>query len=349
LTFCEIEGDEDNYQIRLKDEILEELKDCPEEIAYLESVIKTIPKFDNPQTLDQFNYHYVDGKLVNIDTGKPFHWVNQKHYDSLGDIIIGHIQKLMVEDCLMDEVLLPIDEMDYDGPFNNIFVSKNVYTCDKLMLLIQGSGAVRAGMWARALCINNDISLGSVIPYIKKSMENGFGVIVLNPNFNSCFVPPIEVKRNIFLGIDGEKTEEPNRVKIKGNETPVDHVLYVWDNIVSKTVATRICIVAHSAGGHGAVQLLKKREEDFYKVCGIAFTDSVHSVSSRDNKSIQKFIKDRCRNWVTSDEEIDTVVNQPFYDCLQVSAGHTKHEFTSGVAVDSVIKFLVDNAENMLK
>jgi len=345
-TFCDID---DNLQLRLNQETLDALKDCPEEIAYLESVIRTIPNVDNPQTLDQFNYHYVDGKLVNRETDKPFHWVNQKHYDSLGDIIIGHIQKLMVEECDMDEVKLPMDEMDeYDGPYNNIFVSKNVYTCDKLLLLNQGSGAVRAGMWARALCINNDLSLGSVIPYIKKGYENGFGVIVLNPNLNSNYVPPKEVKRQLFLGLD-VNIEEPDRVKIKGNGSPVEHVLYVWDRIVSKCVANRICIVAHSAGGHGAVQLLRNREEEVNKkVCGIAFTDSVHSIGSRDSKSVQKFIKDRCRNWVTSDEDIDTVVNKPFYDCICVSAGHTKHEFTSGCAIEAVFKFLIEKSDSFM-
>jgi len=142
-----------------------------------------------------------------------------------------------------------------------------------------------------------------------------------------------------------DKTE-PGKRKIKGSESSVDHVYYVWDKIVSKCSANRICIVAHSAGGHGATQLLRNREEEVNKrVCGIAFTDSVHSVGSRDSKSVQKFIKERCRNWVTSDKVIDTVVNKPFYDCLCVSAGHTKHEFTSGVAIESVFTFLIEMIE----
>jgi len=213
-------------------------------------------------------------------------------------------------------------------------------------MLIQGSGAVRAGMWARALCINNDLALGSVIPYIHKAQAIGYGVIVLNPNYNSTYHPPKEVKRELFLGLSVE-IEEPKTVKFPGSKSPVEHDVYVWDKIVSKSVAKSVCIVAHSAGGHGAVMLLKNREEEVKRrVCAIAFTDSVHSVGPRDGKSVVKFIKERCRNWVTSDEELDTEVGSPFYDCPRVSAGHDRHEFTSGCAIEGVFKFLIEKTES---
>jgi hypothetical protein len=63
----------------------------------------------------------------------------------LGDTVFRHIQGLMVKDYGLQEVLLPLDA-DYKGPTNNIFVSPDWQTSDKLMLLIQGSGAVRYGL-----------------------------------------------------------------------------------------------------------------------------------------------------------------------------------------------------------
>ena len=36
-----------------------------------------------------------------------------------------------------------------------IFVSPNLDTKATVLLLVQGSGAVRPGIWARALCIND--------------------------------------------------------------------------------------------------------------------------------------------------------------------------------------------------
>lgn len=58
------------------------------------------------------------------------------------------------------------------------------------------------------------------------------------------------------------------------------------------------------------------------RLYGIAFTDSVHGVSKRDPAHVQHFIQKRCRNWVRSDEPLDTKVGKPAYDCLCVSAGN---------------------------
>lgn len=58
----------------------------------------------------------------------------------------------MVEDHGLQEVLLPLDA-DYKGPTNNIFVSPDWQTAEKLMLLIQGSGAVRLSDQHSALII----------------------------------------------------------------------------------------------------------------------------------------------------------------------------------------------------
>ena len=38
---------------------------------------------------------------------------------------------------------------DFDNPGTVIFASKNWKTCDKLLVLIHGSGKVRAGQWTR--------------------------------------------------------------------------------------------------------------------------------------------------------------------------------------------------------
>ena len=56
------------------------------------------------------------------------------------------------------------------------------------MVLIHGSGAVRAGQWSRKLIINEDIDTGSQLPYIRRALDDGYGVIVLNPNFNEATV-----------------------------------------------------------------------------------------------------------------------------------------------------------------
>lgn len=55
----------------------------------------------------------------------------------------------------------------------------------KALILIQGTGAVRAGVWARSVCVNESLEKGSVLPFLKKSIENDVDVLVMNPNYNS--------------------------------------------------------------------------------------------------------------------------------------------------------------------
>ncbi len=45
---------------------------------------------------------------------------------------------------------------------------------EKIMVLIQGSGVVRAGQWARRLIINEDLNSGTQIPFINRAKEVGF-------------------------------------------------------------------------------------------------------------------------------------------------------------------------------
>lgn len=132
--------------------------------------------FDNPSKISDFNYVYVNDKLVNMDTGTFPDQNIEKEISFIltdqGNRFIGsikltmmlqeiqfignqlnefrelkltnsdrHIQELMIQGGF-DEILLPLDNNGV-GPFNNIFVSKNWQTAQKLMLIIQGSGAVR--------------------------------------------------------------------------------------------------------------------------------------------------------------------------------------------------------------
>ena len=65
-----------------------------------------------------------------------------------------------------------------------VFASEDALENEKLIVLIHGSGVVRAGQWARRLIINDNLNSGTQIPYVKKARELGYGVIVLNTNDN---------------------------------------------------------------------------------------------------------------------------------------------------------------------
>uniref|UniRef100_A0A7N9D046 ARB2 cotranscriptional regulator A n=1 Tax=Macaca fascicularis TaxID=9541 RepID=A0A7N9D046_MACFA len=324
---------------------------------------KDEPPLDFPDTLEGFEYAFNEkGQLRHIKTGEPFvfnyredlHRWNQKRYEALGEV-----------DATESE------------PKSFIFMSEDALTNpQKLMVLIHGSGVVRAGQWARRLIINEDLDSGTQIPFIKRAVAEGYGVIVLNPNENYIEVekPKIHVqsssdssdepaekrerkdkvsketkKRRDFY----EKYRNPQREKemmqlyIRENGSPEEHAIYVWDHFIAQAAAENVFFVAHSYGGLAFVELMIQREADVKnKVTAVALTDSVHNVWHQEaGKTIREWMRENCCNWVSSSEPLDTSVESMLPDCPRVSAGTDRHELTSWKSFPSIFKFFTEASE----
>lgn len=97
----------------------------------------------------------------------------------------------LITDCVYDlleekglhKIKVPLDAEGDSGTF--IFsTQKELKEPKKLLILIHGSGVVRAGQWARSLIINHSIDAGTQIPYIEEAKKQGFEVILTNTNDN---------------------------------------------------------------------------------------------------------------------------------------------------------------------
>ncbi|XP_069081508.1 cotranscriptional regulator ARB2A isoform X2 [Pleurodeles waltl] len=337
------------------------LKDLLSRIDLDELMKKDEPPLDFPDTLEGFEYAFNEkGQLRHITTGEPFvfnfredlHRWNQKRYEALGEIITKHVYTLLETECNLKKVILPVDASESE-PKSFIFMSEDAMTnSDKLMVLIHGSGVVRAGQWARRLIINEDLESGTQIPYIKRAKEEGYAVIVLNPNenyievekvkptaqpFTDSFDEPAEKrekkekilketkKRRDFYEKyrNPQKEKETMQVYIRENGSPEEHALYVWDHFISQAAAENVFFVAHSYGGLTFVELMIQREADVRnKVTAVALTDSVHNVWHQEaSKAIREWMRENCCNWVSSSEPLDTSVESMLPDCPRVSAG----------------------------
>ncbi|GAB6028345.1 hypothetical protein CHUAL_002516 [Chamberlinius hualienensis] len=286
-----------------------------------------------PNTLQEFGYHFnEEGRLCDIKTGQPFdfkvsedHTYNQKRYEAIGEIITNHIYELLETRCGLKKLYVPIDRQNTE-PQTFIFHSEDAYTNpDKLLLLIHGSGVVRAGQWARRLIMNDCLDSGTQIPFIEEALKQGYGVVVLNSNDNSV--------------VD----ETGKRLKIRGSEDPSVHVKYVWKHLVKTAAARNIAIIAHSYGGVCTIDLVKKYYDEMKnRVFAIAFTDSVHDLAyqSPSKHSIEWLLK-VARNWIGSPEPLDTPISYSRkVDIPLVSAGDKRHEMTSWSSFKSVFNFL---------
>ncbi|XP_061906984.1 cotranscriptional regulator FAM172A homolog isoform X4 [Entelurus aequoreus] len=324
---------------QLRSRTVEQLTDLLSRIDLDELMKKDEPPFTFPKTLEEFEYAFNEnGQLRHIKTQEPFifnvredlHRWNQKRYEALGEVITQHVYELLETKCNMTKAILPLDAT-MDEPSSFIYLSPNALSNpSKLLVLIQGSGVVRAGQWARRLIINQDLDSGTQIPFITRAMEEGYSVMVLNPNENFLEVEkppkssptepseePVEKKerrddregkkRKEFYEKyrNPQKETETEQIPIRENSSSEEHVLYVWDHVVSKAAAKNVFIVAHSYGGLSFVEL-------------------------------------HCCNWVSSPEPLDTPLDSMLPDCPRVSAGTERHELTSWMSFDSIFRFFCE-------
>lgn len=250
----------------------------------------TSPEFWNSVLIDYFKYSFDSSRCLKdvntgiFNSGAGYEFQDQESYDNLGYVIVEYIQSVMINQYSMKEVRIP----NHDSPCN-IFHSQDwTKNKQKALIIIQGAGEVRAGQWARSVCINDSLDKGSVFKFLDFAKEEGYSVIVMNPNF---IQNPTDLKR------------------IKDLETPEKHCNFVWKHFIKKCAAKKLFILAHSCGGVRTIDLLHNHTEDFSKrVKAIALTDSVHMSVSSLSPSARSLFSRLAVNWVKSPEALDTPV-----------------------------------------
>lgn len=123
---------------------------------------------------------------------------------------------------------------------------------------------------------------GTCLPDIQHARARGWAVAVLNPN-TSSWTDPKSGTKQFVRGMGGSR-----------------HGLSCWDAILSKSPARSIAMIAHSAGGGVAYEMLRKRPEVLKRTQFLALTDAVQCISRRDAPDLQRFYKQQCLDWVTS-------------------------------------------------
>lgn len=163
---------------------------------------------------------FSDGKLRKIDpesgltTDEGFDFnvsedaqYNQKRYEALGEVvrqvvrprgsterkismltfvvffqvINEHVYELLEAEGLKR---IPVPKTSSSELRSFVFASDDAFNGKKLLVLVHGSGVVRAGQWARRLIINDSLNSGTQIPYVRRARSLGYGILVLNTNDN---------------------------------------------------------------------------------------------------------------------------------------------------------------------
>ncbi|CAF0772160.1 unnamed protein product [Adineta steineri] len=257
---------------------------------------------------------------------------NQRRYHSIGRLVDNHVYTLLERVCELQRITIPIDPRNNE-PTGFFFASDDILSAKFLMIIIHGTGVVRAGQWSRKLIINENLSVGSQIDYILRAKAHGYAVIVTNTNLN----------------IDESFQSIHNKPRyIRGSSCAEEHACYIWENFIQRSSAPYICIVAHSYGGAVVLKLASQYMSEFDKrVFAVALTDSPMSTYAKYfSSNVLRMLQMRTINWIASPVQVNTDVGIREYGRLR-SAGHTSHEWTSYTAFDGIFQFLKEERQKL--
>jgi len=286
-----------------------------------------------------YEYRGSPACLFKVGTDAGFEFQGDDHYGCLAEAVADYVALLLEDEAGLEPLWLPLGTDSGEGC--PVFVSSSFDTADRLLVIIQGAGRVRAGVWGCALCINKDLEWGTVLPYLRRASAEGYGILILNPNHNKC---------------EGRA--------ISGSETPDRHVAYVWENIVSaRCRAARIDVIAHSAGGHALLSCLSRSATSVAmgdqlpatsRLNRIVFTDSYHTRQQvlKLPEGVRSILEDPARtvNFVPHPAPLGTPVDKwtsqeytftredKYCSCL--SACTEDHAATNHAALYEVFSFL---------
>ena len=177
---------EEKQEIK-KEEKKEEKKEDKKEEKKEEKEIKKEKTLKELE--EQIDYKYNEsGELLHKKTGKKVQRLNFDEYEKVGKYVQKYVEDLLIITFDLTILYVPNNKSsnfeirDIEQAQSKILITKDFYTNPKCLMLIQGTGAVRLGQWARSVCINENLELGSMKPYIEKAKQNNFSVIIYNPN-----------------------------------------------------------------------------------------------------------------------------------------------------------------------
>lgn len=231
------------------------------------------------EQLKALGYSYDDEGTLRDEEGNQFSWKGQEQYDKLAESVLQNAQDAVSEK-------METRTLRSGSP---IFISN--LESKKILVIIQGSGRVRAGVWGCAICINEigGLKKGTMISYIEAAKAQDYGILILNPNWT-----------------DPEENMPPSP------RTAIEHVKMAWREVVLPMVeaGATIDVVAHSNGGRCFMELIT--DESVAKtVRRVAFTDSYHQEGQVKRLGEEgKKVLDGIRNYVPSDKPLGEPVEE---------------------------------------
>uniref|UniRef100_A0AAV1V8W7 AGC/RSK/RSKP90 protein kinase n=1 Tax=Peronospora matthiolae TaxID=2874970 RepID=A0AAV1V8W7_9STRA len=197
-----------------------------------------------------------------------------------------------------------------DSPVRCRFYSSMAYTtAKKVIVFLSDSGPL--GLWKQdpenaKLTVDHKWSM---IPYFSRAQEEGFGIVVCNPFSNSAVV----------YEAGGFEREVP----IPNSSSPKEHVLFVWDQFITKCKG-QVSIIAYARGGALVKSILETYELSAReKIHRVALIESKHEIDHSESPGVLELLGRRSINWEASYEPLGAQIvdSQARVNCVCLSLG----------------------------
>ena len=151
--------------------------------------------------------------------------MHSNEFEALADWIHQYCQKQLVEVYGLEAVQIKGKNGNSTCYMSPEFKKKSKKKTG--LVLIKGSGAVRAGVWSRAVAIYCDFYLGTMLPQVKWAVEQDMPVVVMNP------------------------------IAIKNTNSFDGHCTTIWNDFIEKSEITGLNLIVHSRGGGALAKIMK--------------------------------------------------------------------------------------------
>jgi hypothetical protein len=324
-----------------------------------------------PPSLAELGYAYVCGPSDDPDDfvlrssaypTEGFQWRGQENYDDVADACFAWIRSQLVERYGLRALPCKGGPTAYASP-------ELGQSAAPLLILICGAApGGDAGVWGRALIVNDSTLSGSMFSYVRRAQGLGWSVLIADPH--------------------------------GGDACPHAHVAHLWKSTVMPSSAARVMIVAHSYGAPVAVSLLKADVSARRRITAIAMTDGMVFVPGEGwSRSHEALLSERIpsedeaamepggkamremlfhyaeaaphafeerpgrwmgespaavlaaigRNFVCSESELGATITANDGEMVALSAGSDRHDSTSRAAEPAVFEFLQKGAAGEAK
>jgi serine/threonine protein kinase len=251
-------------------------------------------------------YELVDDNLLHKK--KPFGSAADEN--SVMVELARYVEASIIEKYNFSEFIIPDSNELNDIPTSSVLVSNKFDEKDELLIICINQSGSQMGIFSRTMCFDEGLNKGTMIPYVKRAIDNNYGVIILRPNTNT-------------VGLPGKK------VPIPGSESPEIHALCAWENVVTQCSAKRIMLFGYGNGAHLCHELFLKStlSGDFNIVDSIVTVEASQLAEKDDPDDIKQALTQIAVNFescATSPRGYDLRYRRNRLGCVSLSLGLPK-------------------------